>query len=77
MMGLYNEHLLQQLLTHDHKKLLEDLLQHAFTFEAMEQESFKRADTPMDNATTVNALKQQPWKKTSQNSSIGEESTTF
>ena len=45
VVGLYNEHLLQQLLTHDHKKSLEDLLQHALTFEAAEQESFKCADT--------------------------------
>ena len=43
VMGLYNERLLQQLLTHDHKKSLEDLFQHALTFEAAEQESLKRA----------------------------------
>ena len=29
MMRSYNKHLLQQLLTHDHKKSLEDLFQHA------------------------------------------------
>ena len=62
VMGLYNEHLLQQLLTHDHKKSLEDLFQHALTFEAAEQESLKHAETPTDN-TTVNALKQQLRKK--------------
>ena len=64
VMGLYNERLLQQLLTHDHKKSLEDLFQHALTFEAAEQKSLKRAETPTDN-TTVNALKQQLRKKRS------------
>ena len=59
VMGLYNERLLQQLLTHDHKKSLEDLFQHALTFEAAEQESLKRAETA-DNTSTVNALNQQP-----------------
>ena len=59
VMGLYNEYLLQQLFTHDHKKLLDDLLQHALTFEAAERESLKRADTTTDNSTTVNAFKQQ------------------
>ena len=39
VMGLYNERLLQQLPTHDHKKSLEGLFQHALTFEAAEQES--------------------------------------
>ena len=64
VMGLYSERLLQQLLTHDHKKSLKDLFQHALTFEAAEQESLKRAETPKDN-TTVNALKQQLRKKRS------------
>ena len=64
VMGLYNECLLQQMLTHDHKKSLEDLFQHALTFEAAEQESLKCAETPMDK-TTVNALKQQLRKKRS------------
>ena len=36
VMGLYSECLLQQLLTHDHKKSLKDLFQHALTFEAAE-----------------------------------------
>ena len=64
VMGLYNERLLQQLLTHDHKKLLEDLFQHALTFKATEQESLKRAETA-DNTTTVNALNQPPRKNRS------------
>ena len=59
VMGLYNERLLQQLLTHDHKKSLEDLFQHALTFEAAEKESLQRAETVTDDSTTVNALKQQ------------------
>ena len=76
VMELYSERLLQQLLTHDHKKSLEDLFQHALTFEAAEQESLKHAETSTDNTTTVNALNQQPRKnrsdkatKTSHNSS--------
>ena len=69
VMGLYNERLLQQLLTHDHKKSLEDLLQHALTFEAAEQESLKRAETSTDNSTTVNAFKQQSKKGKQRNSS--------
>ena len=36
MIGLYNKHLLQQLLTHDHKKSLKDLFQHPLTFKAAE-----------------------------------------
>ena len=64
-MGLYSEHLLQQLLTHDHKKLPKDLLQHALTFEAAEQEPLKRVETSTDNTTTVNALNQQPRKNRS------------
>ena len=32
------------ILTHDHKKSLEDLFQHALTFKATEQESLKRAE---------------------------------
>ena len=56
VMGLYNEHLLQQLLTNDHKKPLEDLFKHALTFEAVEQKSLKCAENS-DNTTTVNALR--------------------
>ena len=40
VMRLYNEHLLQKLLTHDHKKLLEDLFQHSLTLEAAEKDRF-------------------------------------
>ena len=63
VMGLYNERLLQQLLTYDHnlKKPLEDLFQHTLTFEAAEQESLKHAENS-DNITTVNALNQKPRK---------------
>ena len=74
MMGLYNEHLLQQLLTHDHKKSLEDLFQHALTFKAAEQESLKHAEAPMDNTTTVNALKQELRKKRSARATINQNS---
>jgi len=51
-MGLYNEHLLQQLLTQDHKKYLEDLFQQALTFEAAEQELLKRPEL----GTAVNSV---------------------
>ena len=44
-MGLKNERLLQQLLTKDHKKPLEELFQLALTFKAAEKESLKRSDT--------------------------------
>ena len=61
-MGLYNKRLLQQLLSQDHKKPLEDLYQHALTFEAAEQESLKSADSGTNNS--VNALNQrQPSSK--------------
>ena len=64
VMGLYNKCLLQQLLTHNHKKPLEDLFQHAFTFKAAEHESLEHAETTDNchNTTTVNALNQQPRK---------------
>ena len=44
VMGLRNECLLQQLLSQDHKKALEELLELACTFEAAEHESLMRAD---------------------------------
>ena len=62
MMGLYNECLLHQLLTHDHKKSLDNLLQHALMFETAKQESLKRAETSTDNSTTMNSFKQQSKK---------------
>ena len=49
MMGLYNEHLLQQLLTRDHKKSIDNLFQHALTFKAAEQDSLKHAETLTDS----------------------------
>jgi len=57
VMGFYNEHLLQQLLTQDHKKPLEDLFQQAFTFEAAERESLKCAESGTA-ANLVNAFNQ-------------------
>ena len=44
VMGLHNECLLQQLLTQDHKKPLDDLFQLAITVEAAEKESFMQAE---------------------------------
>ena len=45
VMGLRNERLLQQVLTQDHNKPLEDLVELARVFEAAEHESLKRADS--------------------------------
>ena len=59
VMGLYNEHLLQQLLSQDHKKSLEDLFQHALTFEA---ESLKRAESGV--TTSVSVLEHKKSKST-------------
>ena len=44
VMGLHNERLLQQLLTQDHKKSLDELFRFAQTVEAAEKESLRRAD---------------------------------
>ena len=41
VMGLHNERLLQQLLTQDHTKSLNQLFQLAATFEAAENEALK------------------------------------
>ena len=43
-MGLHNERLLQQLLTQDHKKPLDEIFRFAQTVEAAEKESLRRAD---------------------------------
>ena len=45
MMGLRNERFLQQLLTQDYKKPLDDLVELACVFEAAERESLTRADS--------------------------------
>ena len=58
VMGLKNERLLQQLLTKDHKKPLEELFQLALTFEAAEKESLKRADaSSASEGATVGATR--------------------
>ena len=44
VMGIYSERLLQQLLTQDHKKPLDELFELARTFEVAEKESLKRAE---------------------------------
>ena len=49
-MGLHSERLLQQLLTQDHKKPLDDLFHLAQTVEAAEKESFRWAD---ENSTAM------------------------
>ena len=60
VMGLHNEHLLQQLLTQDHKKPLEDLFRLAQTVEAAEKESFRWAD---ENSTANSVAIMNKWSK--------------
>ena len=48
-MGLCNECLLQQLLTQDHKKPLDDWFQLAITVETTEKESFRQAEDSSDS----------------------------
>ena len=56
VMGIHNERLLQQLLTQDHKKPLEELVELARTFEAAEKESLRRAEgSSAINSSTVTA----------------------
>ena len=56
VMGIHNEQLLQQLLTQDHKKPLEELFELARTFEVAEKESLRRAeDNSAINSSTVTA----------------------
>ena len=61
VMGLRNERLLQQLLTQDHTKTLDELFQSAATFEAAEREAIQRVGSLSANAdvsdATVSALK--------------------
>ena len=67
-MGLRNERLLQQLLSQDHKKPLDDLLELARTFEAAERESLKRASDSdrkgTDSGSSVAATKPKPQNPT-------------
>ena len=69
VMGLRNERLLQQLLTQDHTKSLEDLFQLASTFEAAEREAVKRAEASSDSQkeSPVAAIKNAQTHKGSQN----------
>ena len=59
VMGLWNECLLQQLLTQDHKKLLEELLEVARVFEAAEHKSFKHVDLEKKTDNAVAKAKAQ------------------
>jgi len=60
MMGQRNERLLQKLLSQDHKKPLEELLELASTFKPAERKSFKRDDSDKKETdpNTVAATKQ-------------------
>ena len=67
VMGIRNERLLQQLLTQDHRKSLDDIVELAKTVEAAENESFRRAeDSTASNSstTTVAATGNKPSKRT-------------
>ena len=58
VMGLRNERLLQQLLTQDHTKSLDELFQIAATFEAAERETVQRAESSASGSdSTVSAMK--------------------
>ena len=56
VIGLCNEHLLQQLLTEDHKKPLDDLFQLATTVEAAEKKSFRWAEDSSESNTAVSSV---------------------
>ena len=73
VMGLRNERLLQQLLTQDHKKPLEELLELARVFEAAEHESLKRvdADKKEDNVAVTKSGGTRVARKATQRSSGG------
>ena len=58
VMGLRNERLLQQLLTQDHTKSLDELFQIAATFEVAERETVQRAESSASGSdSTVSAMK--------------------
>ena len=54
-MGLRNERLLQQLLTQDHKKPLDDLVELAHIFKAAEHESLTQADSDKKSDSIIAA----------------------
>ena len=63
IMGLHNEYLLQQLLSQDHKKPLDDLLELAHTFKAAKCELLKVAsdsDKRSTDSSSVAATKPKP-----------------
>ena len=64
VMGLQNERLLQQLLTQDHTKSLDDLFQLAVTFEAAKHETVQRSQTNVTGSdSAVSAVKNpRPYK---------------
>ena len=60
-MGLKNECLLQQLLTKDHKKPLEELFQLALIFKTANKESLKWADASSASDSTTLSRGNQTW----------------
>ena len=72
VMGLRNERLLQQLLTQDHTKSLDDLFQLAITFEAAERETVQRSQTSVAEGidSAVSAVKPPRPQKRKQQSGL-------
>ena len=69
VMGLRNERILQQLLTQDHTKSLDELFQLATTIEAAERETVKRSevDRTTEEEPSVSALRNSQPPKGTQN----------
>ena len=73
VMGLRNERILQQLLTQDHTKSLDELFQLATTIEAAERETVKRSgvDRITEEEPSVSALRNSRPPKGTQNKQSG------
>ena len=73
VMGLRNERILQQLLTQDHTKSLDELFQLATTIEAAERETVKRSevDRTTEEEPSVSALRNSRPPKGTQNKQSG------
>lgn len=56
VMGIRNEYLLQQLLTQDHKKPLQELVKFATTFEAAEKESLRQAENSSTSSKAIDSV---------------------
>ena len=61
VMGLRNERILQQLLTQDHTKSLDELFQLATTIEAAERETVKRSEVDHTTEESLVSALRNPW----------------